>query len=111
MTLTFVLRWGRNLNGVDAHKRRVFSVALPVRVAMIVHVSVEMSMMIQARGRPISRPGIGMTRVQRVHRLQMMMMIVDVIQPAVRSGISVRRRGLARYAGADVMMVHAGMTG
>lgn len=52
------------LNSIDAYKRRVFGVALPVRMPMIVHVSMKMPMMIQARGRSISRPGIGMARVQ-----------------------------------------------
>lgn len=51
-----------------------------------------------------------MIRVQLVHRLQVMMMIVNVIQPAVSSGIGVRRRGFARYTGADMMMIYTGMT-
>lgn len=52
-----------------------------------------------------------MTRVQRVHRLQVVMMIVNVVQPAVSPGVGVRRRGLAGYAGADVMVIDAGVTG
>lgn len=40
-----------------------------------------------------------------------MMMIVNVVQSAVRPGVGVRRRGLAGYAGADVVVVDAGVTG
>lgn len=40
-----------------------------------------------------------------------MMMIVNMVEPAVRPGVGVRRRGLAGYAGADVMVVDAGVTG
>lgn len=98
------------LNGIDAHKGCIFGVVLSVWMPMIVHVSMEMPVMIQARRRPISRPGIGMTRVQLVHRLQVMVMIVNVVQPAMSSGIGVRWRGFARYTGADVMMIYTGMT-
>lgn len=80
-------------------------------MAVIVKMTVMMAVMIQARGCPIPLPAIRMTRVQRVHWLKVVMMIVNVIQSAVRPGIGVRRRGLAGYAGADMMMVHAGVSG
>lgn len=79
------------LNGIDAYERRIFGIILSVWMPVIVHVSMKMPVVIQARRRPISRPGIGMTRVQLMHRLQVMMMIVNVIQPAVSPGIRVRR--------------------
>jgi len=79
------------LNGIDAYKRRIFGIILSVWMPVIVHVSMKMPMMIQARRRSISRPSIGMTRVQLMHRLQVMMMIMNVVQPAVSPGIGVRR--------------------
>jgi len=60
-------------------------------VAMVVHMSGMMPVMIQARGCAISLSGIRMARVQRVHRLQMMVMIVNVIQSAVSPSIGIGR--------------------
>jgi len=80
-------------------------------VTMIVHMSGMMPVMIQAGGCAISLSGIRMARVQRVHRLQVMVMIVNVIQPAMSPSIGVGRRRFTRNPGADMMMIHAGMTG
>lgn len=99
------------LNGVGANKGRVLDGTLPMLVAMIVHMTVMMPVMIQARGCAISLSGIRMARVQRVYRLQMMMMLVNVVQSAVSPSVGVGRRRLARYAGAYVMMIHAGVAG
>lgn len=60
-------------------------------MAMSVHVAMMMSVVFQARGRAVSSlPGIGMGRVQSVHRLEVMMMIVHMIQSAVRPRVRVR---------------------
>lgn len=76
-----------------------------------VNVPVMMIVMLEARRSPVPLPCIGMTGVKRMDLLQMMMMVVYVIQTTVGSGVGVRRRGLARYPGADVVMVHAGVSG
>ena len=78
---------------------------------MAVHVRVMMPVMLETRRSPVPLPRVRMARVQRMHLLQMMMVIVHVIQTAVRSRIGVRRGGLAGYARAHVMMIHARMSG
>lgn len=60
---------------------------MPVAVNM----PVMMIMMLQTGRCPVPLPGVGVARVQRMHLLQVMMMIVDVIQTAVGSRVGVRR--------------------
>ncbi|KOX80524.1 hypothetical protein WN51_13008 [Melipona quadrifasciata] len=96
---------------VDSDERRSFGVVtLRVLVPVTVHVCVMVPMMLETRRSPVSLPRVRVARVQRMHLLQVMMVIVHVIQTAVRSRIGVRRRGLAGYARAHVMMIHARMS-
>jgi len=82
----------RYLNGIGTYQGRALDVVLSMLVGMAVHMSGMMPVMIQAGGCAISLSGIRMARVQRVYRLQVMVMIVNVIQPAVSPSIGVGRR-------------------
>lgn len=80
-------------------------------MTMCVDMTVMMTVMfierVNQRGCSIPRSRVG---VQRVDLLHMMMMIVNVIQPAVSPGISVRRGRLAGDTGTHVMMIDARAT-
>lgn len=80
-------------------------------MTMTVYVSVMVTVMLQTGRSSVPLPGIRVARVQRMHLLQMMVVIVNVVQATVRSRVGIRGGRLAGYAGTDVMMVHARVSG